>query len=85
MVVLLTGGGSTLRSIDQEDHQMAPQGRLKTVGISPKVWIPAVAQVVAGAGLIIAGLDVEGKTAIATGVGTFLTGFGARPAPTEVR
>jgi hypothetical protein len=64
---------------------MKPQGKLRTVGLSPKVWIPALAQVAAGIGLLIAGLDVEGRTALATGLGTLVTGFAAIPAPVEVR
>lgn len=52
---------------------------MKTKGVSPKVWVPAAGQIVAGVALMLAGLDVEGKTAIVTGVGTFLAGFGAPP------
>jgi len=51
----------------------------KQVGISPKVYIPAVAQVIVGFALILLGLDVEGKTAIATGIGTFLAGTQSNP------
>lgn len=56
---------------------------LKTVGISAKVYIPAIGQVVVGVALILAGLDVEGKTAIGTGIATFAAGFIAPPAPVE--
>lgn len=62
-----------------------PAGKLKTIGIHPKVWIPAVAQIVAGIALILFGLDVEGKTAIGTGLATFATGLAAPAAETEVR
>jgi hypothetical protein len=53
----------------------------KTIGISPKVYVPAIGQVVVGVIFLILGLDVEGKTAIATGLGTFAAGFAAPPAP----
>jgi hypothetical protein len=53
----------------------------RTVGISPKVWVPAAGQVVVGIVLILLGLDVEGKTAIATGLGTLVVGFQAPPSP----
>jgi hypothetical protein len=56
---------------------------MKTVGVSQKVWIPAVAQVIAGIVFLALGLDVEGKTAIGAGVGTFMVGYGAKPAPVE--
>lgn len=55
----------------------------RTIGISPKVYVPALAQVVAGVGLLLVGLDVEGKTAIATGLGTFVAGYGAKPGTVE--
>jgi hypothetical protein len=59
-----------------------PKGHhMKTIGISPKVYVPAVGQVIVGVVLIVLGLDVEGKTAISTGIGTFLLGYGAKPAP----
>lgn len=54
----------------------------KTIGISPKVWVPAAAQIVVGIIFIIIGLDVEGKTSIATGLGTFVVGFQAPNNPT---
>jgi hypothetical protein len=56
---------------------------MKTIGLSQKVWIPAALQIVAGIALILAGLDVEGKTAIATGLGTFGVGYAAKPSPVE--
>jgi hypothetical protein len=56
---------------------------MKTVGVSQKVWIPAALQIVAGVVLVLVGLDVEGKTAIGTGLGTFMVGYGAKPAPVE--
>jgi len=43
--------------------------------ISPKVWIPALTQIIAGITLIALGLDVEGKTAIAAGLGTLAIGY----------
>lgn len=54
----------------------------KTIGISPKVAIPALGQIVVGVALILLGFDVEGRTAVATGLGTFVVGFGAPSAPT---
>jgi hypothetical protein len=56
---------------------------MKTIGISQKVWLPGVVGIVAGIALILAGLDVEGKTAIAAGLGTFGIGYGAKAAPVE--
>lgn len=53
----------------------------KTVGISPKVWVPALGQIVCGVIFIAIGLVVEGKTAIATGLATAVAGFAAPPAP----
>lgn len=53
----------------------------KTIGISPKVWVPALAQVVVGIVLILIGLDVEGKTLIASGFGTFAVGYKSPPSP----
>lgn len=55
---------------------------LKTIGISPKVFIPALGQLLVGIVFLALGLTVEGKTAIATGLGTFVAGFAAPPAPT---
>lgn len=54
----------------------------KTIGISPKVFVPALGQIVVGIVFLLIGLDVEGKTAIATGLGTFFVGFRAPNAPT---
>lgn len=58
---------------------------MRTKGISQKVWIPAALQIATGVVLILLGLDVEGKTAIATGLGTFGIGYGAQPAPVELK
>lgn len=55
---------------------------VKTIGISPKVWVPALGQIVVGVAFLLLGLDVEGKTAIATGLGTFVVGFQAPSSPT---
>lgn len=52
---------------------------MKTTGLSPKVYIPALAQIAAGILLIVFGLDTEGQTAIATGLGTFGIGYTAKP------
>lgn len=54
---------------------------IKTVGISPKVWVPAVGQILIGGLFLLLGMDVEGKTALATGLGTFLVGFRAPSSP----
>jgi hypothetical protein len=34
----------------------------KTLGISPKVYVPVIVQIVVGVILILTGSDVEGKT-----------------------
>lgn len=52
---------------------------MKTIGISPKVYVPAIAQIVAGVVFFVLGLNVEGKTALSTGIGTLLTGYFAKP------
>lgn len=57
---------------------------LKTIGISPKVWVPAVLQVIGGVVFLLLGLDVEGKTALGTGLGTFVAGFASPPGFTVV-
>lgn len=57
--------------------------KLKTVGVSPKAWVPAAAQIAAGIALILLGLDVEGKTLIASGLGTLAVGYGAKPGQVE--
>lgn len=54
----------------------------KTIGISPKVFVPAIGQIVVGVLFLVLGLDVEGKTSIATGFATFAAGFAAPNAPT---
>lgn len=51
----------------------------KTQGVSPKAYVPAIGQVVAGIALLIAGLDVEGRTLIGTGISTMALGFAASP------
>lgn len=56
--------------------------KVETKGVSPKVYIPALAQLVIGIVLIVLGLDVEGKTLIATGLGTGVVGYRAPNAPT---
>ncbi len=58
---------------------------VKTVGISPKVYVPALAQVAAGVALIIAGLDKEGGALLAAAVGTLGLGFGAKAGTVEVQ
>lgn len=67
-----THGGTTLA-----------EKKTRTRGISPKVYIPAGAQILAGAAFLILGLDVEGRTALATGVGTLLAGYTAQPGKVE--
>jgi hypothetical protein len=52
---------------------------VKTVGISPKAWVPAVAAVVVGVVLLVLGYDVEGRSAILAGVGQFAIAFGVAP------
>lgn len=53
----------------------------RTLGISPKVYVPAIGQIIVGVLFLVLGLDVEGKTAISTGLATFVAGFAAPPAP----
>jgi hypothetical protein len=55
----------------------------KTIGISPKVYVPAIGQIVVGVVLLLFGLDVEGRTAIGTGLGTFGLGWSAKPGNVE--
>lgn len=57
---------------------------VRTVGISPKVYVPAIGQLVVGVGFLVLGLDVEGKTAIATGLATLAAGFRAPAGDAEV-
>jgi hypothetical protein len=54
----------------------------KTLGISPKVFVPVILQIVVGVILILTGDDVEGKTLLFTAVGTGAVGFTAPNAPT---
>lgn len=53
--------------------------KLETDGISPKMYVPAIGQVVIGVVLLILGLDVEGRTMIGTGLATAAVGFGVNP------
>lgn len=52
-----------------------------TLGISPKVYIPALLQIVVGVILLLTGSDVEGKTLLLSAVGTFGAGFASPNAP----
>ena len=52
---------------------------MKTIGISPKVYVPVIAQAVAGIVLILLGFDVEGRTLLVTALGTAGLGGGANP------
>lgn len=52
---------------------------MQTIGLSPKVLVPALGQVVVGVAFLLFGLDVEGRTAIASGLGTLVVGFRAPP------
>lgn len=52
---------------------------MKTLGVSPKVYVPVIAQVAAGIVLLLLGLDVEAKTAFVTAVATAGLGGGAKP------
>ena len=56
----------------------------KTLGISPKVLIPAVGQAVVGVLFLLFGLDVEGKTALLSAAATFGVGYAAPAAPVGV-
>jgi hypothetical protein len=55
---------------------------IKTLGISPKVYIPVIVQIIVGVILILTGSDVEGKTLLLTAAGTGALGFGAPNSPT---
>lgn len=52
-----------------------------TLGISPKVYVPTILQIVVGVILLLTGSDVEGKTLLLTAVGTAGVGFAAPNAP----
>lgn len=52
---------------------------MKTKGISPKVSIPALASIALGVVLLLLGLDVEGRTLIAAGLGVGALGGAAKP------
>lgn len=52
---------------------------MQSIGIAPKVLIPAVAQLVAGIVFLLLGYDVEGKTLIVTALGSFGVGYAAPP------
>lgn len=52
---------------------------MRTVGISPKVYLPGIGQIILGIALILADLPVEGKTMIGTGLATFGIGAAASP------
>jgi hypothetical protein len=66
-------------------HRSMTNQKLTTDGISPKMYVPAAAQVVLGIVLILLGLDVEGRTVIATGLGTAVVGFGASPGAVQAK
>lgn len=53
---------------------------MKTVGVSLKVLIPALAQLVVGIVLLLTGNDVEGKTLLLAAAGSFGVGYAAPPA-----
>lgn len=52
---------------------------MRTIGLSPKVYIPGIGQIVLGIALLIAKLPVEGKSFIAAGFATFGIGYTAKP------
>ena len=53
---------------------------MRTEGISPKVYVPGIAQIIAGIVLaLLFGLDKEGASVVGAGVGTLLLGGGANP------
>jgi len=56
----------------------------KTVGVSPKVYLPVVGMLVAGVVLVLIGLDVEGKTLIGTAIATAGVGGFASPGKVQV-
>lgn len=56
----------------------------RTIGITPKVYVPAILQVVGGIAFLLLGLDVEGRTAIGTGITTLIAGWAAKPGTVEV-
>lgn len=57
--------------------------KLKTKGVSPKVYAPAIAQIAGGIVLWLFGLDVEGRTAIGSGIATVVLGGAAGPGTVE--
>lgn len=60
-------------------YQNTDTVKYETQGFSPKVYIPVALQILGGIVLILSGLDIEGKTAIATGIATLISGFAAGP------
>lgn len=57
---------------------------MKTIGISPKVLTPALALVVIGAVLVIAGNTTTGESLIAAGLGGGALGYVAPPGAVDV-
>jgi hypothetical protein len=55
---------------------------VKTVGFSPKVYLPVFGQIVVGVILLLAGNDVEGKTLLISAAASF--GVGAAASPGDV-
>lgn len=52
---------------------------MQTLGLSPKVLLPVVAQLVIGVVLLAFGNDVEGRTLLLAAAGTFGVGYQAAP------
>lgn len=49
------------------------------VGISPKVYVPALAGLAVGVALLLLGLDVEGRTLIGAALGGGFLGYQSPP------
>lgn len=52
---------------------------MRTIGISPKVYLPALGQIILGVALLFAKLPVEGKSFIMAGFSTLTLGWVAKP------
>jgi len=54
---------------------------MKTIGVSAKVYVPVLLQLVGGIVLLLVGMTVEGKTLVVTAIGSFGAGYTAPPSP----
>lgn len=57
----------------------------RTLGVSPKVYVPALAQVAAGVVLVLIGEATAGEALIAAGLATVGLGGAAKPGTVQER